>query len=108
MFTLLFSCSGHHSEAPRSGLGLRRESGCVAASEFGGGNRRSADQLLERVGHAVVAVVAIQLAHGDHVSNQMLRQTSLPELGFPDFRWHVDVLYGAAETSTELLRVLGH
>src|ERR1700736_3773918 len=29
--------------APRSRLGLRRESGCVAAGEFGGGNRRSAD-----------------------------------------------------------------
>ena len=40
-------------------LGLRRESGCVAAGEFGGGNRRPADQLLEGVGHAIVAIVAI-------------------------------------------------
>ena len=93
---------------PRSGLGLRHESSCVAAGEFGGGNRRSADQLLEGIGHAVVAIVAIQLTHSDHVCDQMLRQVSLPELGFPDLGWHVDVLDGAAQNVTELLGVLGH
>ena len=56
----------------------------VAACEFGGGNRRMADQLLEGVGHAVVAVVAMQLPHGDQVCDQMRRQLSLAELGFPD------------------------
>src|SRR5262249_44190287 len=30
---------------PASGLGVRRENGCVAAYEFGGGNRCTADQL---------------------------------------------------------------
>jgi hypothetical protein len=27
----------------------------------------------------------------------VLRQSSLRELGFPDLRWHVDVLDGAAQ-----------
>src|SRR5579872_4809261 len=36
----------------RLGLGLGRERACVTAGEFGGRNRRSADQLLEGVGHA--------------------------------------------------------
>src|ERR1700756_2806181 len=35
----------------------------MASSELGGENRRAADQLLEGVGHAVVAVVAMQLSH---------------------------------------------
>ena len=51
----------------------RPERGRVAACEFGGGNRGTTDQLLERVGHAVVAVVAMQLAHGDQVCDQMRR-----------------------------------
>src|SRR5262249_6174146 len=51
---------------PRSGLGLRRESRRVVAHEIRSGNRCTADQLPEGIGHAVVAVVAIQLAHGDH------------------------------------------
>src|ERR1700756_2904292 len=78
-FMLLFSYSGHHWEGPRSRLGLRRESGCVAAGEFCGGNWCTADQLLEGVGHAVVTVLAMQLAHGDQVCDQMVRQPSIPE-----------------------------
>src|SRR5262249_9797379 len=96
------------SANPRSGPGLRRENGCVTAHEFGGGNRCTADQLLERIGHAVVPVVPIQLAHGDQVCDQMLRQSSLPQLCFPNLWWHVDVLDGAAQNATELLRVLSH
>ena len=46
----------------------------MAACEFGGGNRRTADQLLEGLGHAVVAVVAMQLCHRDQVCDQMRRQ----------------------------------
>ena len=61
------------------GLNCRRERGRVAAREFGGGNRRPADQLLEGVGHTVVAVAAMQLAHGDQVCDQMRRQLSLVE-----------------------------
>src|SRR5262245_23319291 len=86
-----------------SGLCLRSENGCVAAHEFGSGNRCTADQLLEGIGHAVVPVVAIQLAHCDQVCDQMLRQSSLSELGFPNLWWHVDVLNGAAQNATKLL-----
>ena len=55
------------------GGSARPERGRVAACEFGGGNRGTTDQLLEGVGHAVVAVVAMQLAHGDQVCDQMRR-----------------------------------
>src|ERR1700730_3021433 len=91
----------------KTGGSARRERGRVAACEFGGGNRRTADQLLEGVGHAVVAVVAMQLGHGDQVCDQMRRQLSLLELGFPDLWRHVDVLDGAAQSAAELLRELG-
>jgi len=73
------------------------ERGRVAACEFDGGDRRTSDQLLEGVGHAVIAIVAMQLAHGDEVCDQMRRQVSLVELGFPNVCWHVDVLDGAAQ-----------
>ena len=68
----------------------------MAAREFGGGNRRSADQLLEGVGHTVVAAVAMQLAHGDQVCDEMRRQLSLVKLRFPELWRHIDVLDGAA------------
>ena len=55
------------------GGSARPERGRVAACEFGGGNRGTTDQLLEGVGHAVVAVVTMQLAHGDQVCDQMRR-----------------------------------
>src|SRR2546426_2890206 len=65
------TCSVRDSRAFRlrsnRGGSARPERGRVAACEFGGGNRGTTDQLLEGVGHAVVAVVAMQLAHGDQV-----------------------------------------
>ena len=93
-------------EDPHLGFGLRRESGCMAADEFGNGNRCTADQLLERVSHAVVTAIAMQLAHGDQVGDQMVRQPSIPQLGLPDQWGYVNVLDGAPQDATELLRVL--
>ena len=56
----------------------------------------------------MVAVLTMQLTHGDQVRDQMIRQPSIPEPGFLDLWRHAEVLDGAAQNPTELLRVLGH
>ena len=80
----------------------------MPANEVSGGNRGSADELLEAVGHAVVAVVSMQCSHDNQVGDEMIGLLQFTKFCLPDLWRHVEVLDAAAQHVAERLGHLGH